>query len=70
MGPHVRTARYRLGQRVTQEELAARLQAQGIAIDRTAISKIESGIRPVTDVEIVAICKALGIKVSWLFNED
>ena len=70
VGPRIREARYRSGQRVTQEQLAARLQSLGIDIDRTAISKIEVGRRPVTDVEIVAICNALGIKVATLFGEE
>ena len=70
VGPKIREARYRSGQRVTQEQLAARLQALGIDIDRTAISKIESGKRPVTDVVIAGICKSLGIKVATLFEEQ
>ena len=69
VGPKIREARYRSGQKVTQEELAARLQASGIDIDRTAISKIESGRRPISDLEILAICKSLGVDVATLFNE-
>ena len=70
VGPRVREARYREGKRVTQEQLAARLQSQGIDIDRTAISKIETGKRPVMDFEIVAICQALNIKIATLFGEE
>ena len=70
VGPHIREARYRAGQKVTQQQLAARLQTLGLDLDRTAISKIESGRRPITDVEIIAICKALGIKVANLFPEE
>ena len=70
VGPRIREARYRPGQRVTQEQLAARLQSQGIAIDRSAISKIEAGKRPVTDLEIISICDVLGIKVATLFGEE
>ena len=70
VGPRVRAARYQLGQRVTQEQLAARLQTLSVDLDQTAISKIESGKRPITDIEIVAICEALGIKVSTLFAEE
>ncbi len=54
---------------MTQEQLAARLQTLGLALDRTAISKIEGGRRPVTDIEIVAICRALSIDVAALFPE-
>jgi transcriptional regulator with XRE-family HTH domain len=70
VGARIREARYRLGQKVTQEQLAARLQTLGLDLDRTAISKIEAGKRPVTDREIVGICKALGIKVARLFGEE
>ena len=69
MGPRIREARRRGGQKVTQEELAVRLQFLGVELDRTAISKIESGKRPVTDSEIVGISKALRVKVAWLFGE-
>ena len=69
VGSRVRELRYRSGLRVTQEQLAARLQTLGVALDRTAISKIEVGRRPVTDIEIVAICRALSIDVATLFPE-
>ena len=70
VGPRIREARRRSAKRVTQQELVARLQTLGLEIDRTAISKIEAGTRPVTDVEIIAICKALGVKVATLFPDD
>ncbi len=69
VGPRIREARYRSGQKVTQQELASRLQTLGVDLDRTAISKIEAGRRPVTDMEIIGICKALGINVATLFPE-
>lgn len=70
VGPRIRSARYRGTRKVTQEELAARLQAAGMDIDRTAIAKIEAGRRPITDIEIIGICKALGIPVVSLFTEE
>ena len=69
VGSRIRAARYGSGQKVTQEQLAARLQTLGLSLDRTAISKIEVGRRPVTDIEIVAICRALSIDVTTLFPE-
>lgn len=54
---------------VTQTDLAARLQVEGLRIDRATISKIETGYREVTDVEAAAISKALGVSISWLFGE-
>ena len=70
IGPCIRKERFQSGRRITQEELAARLQSQGIDLDRTAISKIETGKRSVADLEIVAICAALGIRVATLFGEE
>ena len=70
VGSRLREARHQAGAGVTQEQLAARLQSQGIDIDRTAISKIETGKRPVMDFEIVAICQALNIKIATLFGEE
>jgi transcriptional regulator with XRE-family HTH domain len=53
---------------VTQEELVARLQALGVDIDQPALSRIETGDRQVTDVEILGICEALGVGVPELFK--
>ena len=52
--------------RITQEELAARIQVLGLRGDQTAISKIEAGRRPVLDVEVVAFSKALSVSANWL----
>jgi len=49
--------------------LAARLQIQGIRIERSGLSKIETGRRPVTDIEAVAFAKALKVSVAWLLEE-
>ncbi len=51
-------------------DLAARLQIEGLRLERVTISKIETGYREVTDVETVAIAKALGVTVSWLLGES
>ena len=67
VGPHIRDARLRGSRKVSQEELAARLQAMGVPLDQTAISRIENGERQVTDIELLAICRALGIGVGSLF---
>ena len=55
---------------MTQEQLAARLQLQGLRVDRAAISKIETGYREVTDVEAAALARSLGVTVAWLFGES
>lgn len=50
-------------------ELATKLQVLGIVIDRSAIAKIETDRRPISDIEIAAISKILNIQIEWLFRE-
>lgn len=45
--------------KVTQQELAARMQILGVSIDQRSISKIEHNDRNVTDYELACFCKAL-----------
>ena len=70
IGEKVRLARKRANPPITQSDLAARLQVQGLRLERAAISKIETGYRVVTDVETAAIAKALGVRISSLFGES
>jgi hypothetical protein len=48
-------------------ELAAHLRLMEIRIDRSGIAKIELGLRPSTDIELVAIAKILKMKIEWFF---
>ena len=68
VGARVRKARKAAKPPVTQLELVARLQVLGIKIDQGRLSKIETGRRPVSDVEIAAIAEALKMPVSSLFE--
>jgi transcriptional regulator with XRE-family HTH domain len=45
------------------------LAAQGILVDRSAISRIENADRYVMDYEVAAIASALKVPVAWLFGE-
>ena len=54
---------------ITQKDLIARLQVLGMTIDQSILSKIENQQRPVTDVEIVALAKALRVSAAWLIGE-
>ncbi len=47
---------------ISQQELAAKLQIMNINIDQQMISKIEKNMRQVTDYELLAISKCLGVK--------
>lgn len=68
IGPRIKEARNAFTPKMTQTDLAARLQVRGIALDKSAISKIESQIRGVTDKELLAIADALDVSVEWLLE--
>ena len=67
-GNRIHEARCKL--RLTQNDLAARLQVAGIIIERDSISRIEIGTRFVADYELREIAKILKVTVDWLLNED
>lgn len=69
VGARVREARKTAKPPITQLDLVARLQVLGMKIDQSGVSKIESGQRPVFDNEVVALAKALKVKVVWLLGE-
>lgn len=56
--------------RLSQADLAARMQVNGVTIEREAISKIETGDRFVTDYELMAFAKVLGVSVDWLLIQN
>lgn len=59
---------YRTGLKISQRELADRMQLVGIDIDKNAIQRIECGKRFVTDIEIVAFAKVFNVKVEKLLK--
>ena len=69
MGPRVRQARRRSQPRMTQSDLAARLQVRGVAVSAKMVAKIETGVREVTDYELVALAGVLGVSAAWLLGE-
>jgi transcriptional regulator with XRE-family HTH domain len=70
IGQRVRDARLRLKPTVSQDDLAGRMAAKGVFVDRTAISRIELKDRYVMDFEAKALAKCLGVSVAWLFGEN
>lgn len=58
----------RCGLRLTQSDLAAKLQVEGINIERDSISRIEIGTRFVADYELREISKILKVSVNWLLG--
>lgn len=67
-GPHIAKLRSNFRPPLTQEDLAARLQANGLDIDRATIAKIETQKRRFYDYEIIAFAKALKVKPAVLIE--
>jgi len=68
-GERVREARLRANPPISQDDLAGRLAAKGILIDRTAVSRIEGRTRYLMDYEVHALALCLKVPVSWLYGE-
>jgi transcriptional regulator with XRE-family HTH domain len=60
----------RTAQRMSQADLAARMQVNGVVIEREAISKIETGDRFVTDYELMVFARVLQVSMEWLTENE
>lgn len=67
-GRRIREARFK--QRLTQSDLAAQMQINGVIIERDSISRIEIGTRFVTDYELKVFSKVLRVEAAWLLAEE
>jgi helix-turn-helix protein len=70
VGERVKAARNNAQPPITQDGLSKKLVRLGVSIDRAGIAKIETGIRGVLDFELVALAKALNVKVTWLLGVE
>ncbi|MBE6689602.1 MAG: helix-turn-helix transcriptional regulator [Ruminococcaceae bacterium] len=64
-----RLKKARTEKRLSQSELAVKLQLHNINIDQQMISKIENNERQVTDYELACICKCLNVKAEWMLAD-
>lgn len=55
---------------MSQREVALALGEHGLQLDPSAVTRIESGIRPVKVEEAVLLARVLGTRVSTLLAED
>ena len=65
-GDRIHEARCKL--RLTQSDLAAQLQVNGIIIERDSVSRIEIGTRFVADYELRELAKILKVSINWLLG--
>ncbi len=66
-GDNVAVLRKRM--KISQRELADRLQLVGLDVDKNAVQRIEAGKRFVTDIDIVALTKVLNCNFDDLLGE-
>ncbi len=66
-GQHVRSLREK--KNLTQDQLAAKLQIEGLSVNQNSISRIETGKRIVADYELKTIAKVLDVDVDQLLIE-
>lgn len=65
-GDRIREARQK--KRLSQSELAAQMQVEGVVIERDSISRIEIGTRFVPDYELPVLARILDVSVDWLLG--
>lgn len=68
-GERVRALCLAMPGRVSQRALAERLQIEGLDLDKNAVQRIESGERFVTDIELRAISRVLGVTADELLGD-
>ena len=59
----------RIKRKLSQEDLAAKMQVMNVSIDQRAISKIEHNKRFVTDYELACFAEILGVSESDLLSD-
>lgn len=70
IGSRLRQARLAERPKASQADISARLAVEGVTLSANSIGKIEMGARPVTDIQLVALAKALKVSPAWLLGSD
>ena len=68
IGERIKTAR--INAKLSQQQLANKLELLAVYVCRGSISRIENGERMVTDIEIDAISKVLKVSLEYLFSRE
>ncbi len=68
IGARIKEAREDKG--LSQKQLSEKLELLAVYTCRGSISRIENGHRAVTDIEIDAISKVLGVSLDYLFGRE
>lgn len=68
-GAKVAKFRMAMPDKVSQNGLSKMLQLEGIDINKNAIQQMESGQRFITDIELKALAKVLGVSADDLLSD-
>ena len=68
-GKRIKEIREKMSPKTSQRKLADMLQIYGIDFDKNAIQRIEDGKRFVTDIELKAFVKILGVGYEDLLGD-
>lgn len=63
-----RVKKLRKQKKLSQQELSNKLELLGVYVCRGSVSRIEDCSRTVTDIELYAIAKILGVELNELFD--
>ena len=67
-GQNVR--KLRESKKMSQDQLAAKLQTEGLGVNQNSISRIETGKRIVADFELKALARVLGVDANELLADS
>ena len=56
--------------KLSQRQLAEKMQLIGIDIDKNAIQRMESGQRFITDIELAYLAQALNVSIVKLYGSE
>ncbi len=68
IGKRIKDARIKAG--MSQKQLSEKLELMAVYTCRGSVSRIENGKRAITDIEIDAISKILGVSLDYLFGRE
>lgn len=66
VGKNIKVLRKAKG--MSQQELSVKLELHGVYVCRGSVSRIEEQLRTVTDIELLAISKVLGVEINELYK--
>ena len=59
---------YRIKNKMTQKELAERLQLYGIDLNKNSLQKLERGDRVIKEYELAAFCEVLNVSADEILK--